>query len=175
MHVRRVRWIGGVLLLGVSGCLRTFVPAPFGTPVDEVCNPMNGTFRVPFDTVEFHELRLPLPKSWGVHQRTASDLELRRVDAELHVWRTPRWFFPAVEPRTSTRCSIQRGDTLIEIHAIRLQGFDYRVDVTTNVNVDGQPLFLQLQTRYVDHLRQMRATLDQLFFVSAAPAPRRRE
>jgi hypothetical protein len=148
----------------LSGCLRKFVAAPFGTPLDEVCNPMNGGLSVPLDTVAFGPAQVALTKGWTSSQVSAQDLQLRRIDAELNVWRGSRFVFPAVEPRNAVRCTIPRGDTTISIQAVRLNAFSYRVDVSWEPLIAGQYFYMQLQTRYVEHLRSMRGIVEAVRF-----------
>ena len=106
---------------------------------------------------------------------SAQDLELRRIDAELNVWRGTRYVFPAIEPRNAVRCTIPRGDTTINIQATRLNGFNYRVDVSWEPLIDGQYFYMQLQTRYVDHLRKMRGIIEAVrFTVDTVRLPRDR-
>lgn len=157
----------------LGGCLRKFVPAPFGTPLDEVCNPMNGALSGPLDTQSLGRAMIPVTRGWTRNVTTAQELQLRRVDAELNVWFGPRFVFPAVEPRNAVRCTLARGDTTINIQATRLQGFNYRVDVSWSPRFDGQFFYMQLQTRYVEHLRQMRGMVEAVRFV-ADTLPERR-
>ncbi len=166
----------GVAVLAVAvlgGCLRTFVPAPAGTPLDELCNPANGLLRVPLDTIAFGNALVVITKGWTTRVNTAQDLELRRIDAELNVWRGNRFNFPAIEPRSAVRCTLARGDTTIRIQATRMPGFNYRVDVSWDPRIDGQYFYMQLQTRYVEHLRQMRGMIEGVRFpADSTPGPR---
>jgi hypothetical protein len=157
----------------LSGCLRKFVSAPFGTPLDEVCNPMNGNLTVPLDTVSLGPAEVSITKGWTSTQVSAQDLQLRRIDAELNIWRGPQFVFPAVEPRNAVRCSIPRGDTTITIQAVRLRGFNYRVDVAWEPLMNGQHFYMQLETRYVEHLRAMRGMIEAVRFPADTAAARR--
>ncbi|MCC7053954.1 MAG: hypothetical protein IT355_11890 [Gemmatimonadaceae bacterium] len=149
---------------GASGCLRQYVPAPFGTPLDEACNPVNGTMTGPVDRFVLAPAVLAVPKGWTSRERTPNELQLTRIDAELNVWRGARFVFPAVPAQNSVRCTITRGDTAIRIQASRVAGLQYRVDVEWEPPIDGQRFYMQLQTRYVDHLRQMRAIVEAVRF-----------
>ncbi len=157
----------------LSGCLRKFVPAPLGTPLDEVCNPMNGELLGPLDTVTFGPAALAITRGWTTSQVSAQDLQLRRIDAELNVWRGSRFVFPAVEPRNAVRCSIPRGDTTISIQAVRLNAFNYRVDVAWEPVINGQYFYMQLETRYVEHLRAMRGMIEAVRFPVDSTTARR--
>jgi hypothetical protein len=175
MPTRLQRVSALAVLATFVGCLRQFVPAPLGTPVDEACNPTNGNLTVATDTVRFNSARLPLHKGWVLSNATVQELSFRRIDAELTVWRGPEFVFPAIAPRNAVRCTIQRGDTTISIQAVRLDGFRYRVDVEWAPLIDGQHFYLQLQTRYVEHLKQLRGTIDNIWFVPDTTTAKRRE
>jgi hypothetical protein len=148
----------------LSACHRPFVPAPAGTPLDEICNPINGVIAGAADTLQFGPALIPVSKGWVTSSYLPNDLTLSRIDAELNVWRGARFVFPALEPRNAVRCSLQKGDTTISIQATRLEGFKYRVDVSWEPLIGGQYFYMQLQTRYVAHLRQMRGTIESLRF-----------
>jgi hypothetical protein len=150
--------------VALTVCLRRFVPSPFWTPLDEVCNPMNGNLAGSLDTIAFGQALVPVPKGWTTSLATPQDLTLRRVDAELNVWRGSRFIFPAIEPRNAVRCAFSRGDTTVSIQATRLNGFNYRVDVSWTPLIGGQYFYMQLQTRYVEHLRQMRGMVEAVSF-----------
>jgi hypothetical protein len=150
----------------LSGCVHRFVPAPFGTPLDEVCNPMNGVLSG--ETVP-HSLApavFSVPKGWSRGEPRVQEVQLTRIDAELVFWRGGQFIFPAIPSRNGVRCTIQRGDTVVSIQAARVSGFDYRVDVAWQPPIDGQLFYMQLQTRYVDHLKQMRGIIESVRFVS---------
>lgn len=162
-----------IVVAALSGCVRQFVSAPFGTPLDEVCNPINGTFTVPLDTFRFGSAAVSAAKGWTTSLATAQELELRRIDGELTVWRGSRFVFPALQPRNSVRCSLARGDTTINIQATRLNGFNYRVDVAWEPLINGQYFYMQLDTRYVEHLRQMRGIIENVRFPVDSSVARR--
>lgn len=164
MYRIRAAMLAAMAGVALIGCQRTFVPAPLGTPLDEVCNPMNGDLAVPTDSFTLGPASIAVTKGWTSGRVTAQDLELRRIDAELNVWRGPRYVFPAIEPRNAVRCTIARADTTISIQATRLDGFNYRVDVSWEPLIDGQYFYMQLQTRYVDHLRKMRGIIEAVRF-----------
>lgn len=166
--------IFGVIAAAVlAGCTRRFVPAPFGTPLDEVCNPMNGTFPLPPDTLTFGPARVAVTKGWTTNFATAQEMELNRIDAELSFFRGSRFIFPSAEPRNAVRCTLTRGDTTVNIQATRLNGFSYRVDVSWEPAIEGQFFYMQLQTRYVEHLRQMRGMIESVRFPADTLAARR--
>lgn len=158
----------GIVLLAaaatLSGCLRQFVPAPFGTPLDEACNPTNGNLNVPLDTFTVGSVIVPVTKGWQSRWESPQDLTLSRMDTELNVWQGGRFVFDGAEPRNSVRCKIARGDTTISIQATRLSGLNYRVDASWQPSIDGQYFYMQLQTRYVDQLKTMRGIIEAASF-----------
>ncbi len=149
---------------GLGGCLRQFAPAPFGTPLDEVCDPRNGTLSGPTETFTLGPATIPVLRGWSTNFTTPQDLELRRIDADLNVWRGAPFIFPSTAPQNAIRCRITRGDTTISIQAERLNGFAYRVDVSWAPLIAGQHFYMQLQTRYVEHLKQMRGIIEGVRF-----------
>jgi hypothetical protein len=72
----------------------------------------------------------------------------------------------------SQRCEIVRGDTTIRIHATMESGFNYRVDVTWTPLIDGQYFYMQLSTRSVEHLRQMRGIIESVKMAAPVAATR---
>ncbi len=168
--------VGSLLLTGgvaLAGCNRPFVPAPFGTPLDEVCNPVNGNLTAPVDTFRMGPVEIATGKGWTTSLSSAQELELRRIDAELTVWRGSRFVFPALQPRNGVRCSVTRGDTTINVQATRLNGFNYRVDVAWEPLINGQYFYMQMDTRYVEHLRQMRGIIESVRFPADTGVVRR--
>jgi hypothetical protein len=149
---------------GLTGCLKHFVPAPFGTALDEVCNPMNGTLTSALDTFDVGPAIVPVTKGWLSRYESVQDLNLSRIDAELNIWYGTRFLFPVVEPGNAVRCTIARGDTAITIQATRLTGFNYRVEASWQPLINGQYFYMQLQTRYAEHLKQMRGMIEGVRF-----------
>lgn len=156
----------GILAAAValSGCYRQFVPAPFGTPLDDVCNPTYGNLAVPLDTFTVGSALVPVTKGWSSQLNTSQDLQLTRLDTELNIWQGGRFLMPVTEPRSAVRCSVRRGDTTISIQATRMSGPFYRVDVTWQPLIDGQFFYMQLQTRYSAQLKQMRGMVEAVRF-----------
>lgn len=154
----------------VAGCLRQYVPAKPGSVLDETCN---GPQAAGSDWVgwEIPSVSFRAPPAWRLERREPTEVALRRVDAELGVWSGPRWVFPQVEPWQSVRCTITRGDTVITAQTSRIAGrIAYRVDVTVQPLIEGRHVYLQLQTPYVEHLRDMRGILASLRFAPSDTA-----
>ena len=76
--------------VALSGCLRQFAAAPFGTPIDDVCNPTYGILSVPLDTFTIGSALVPVTKGWTSRFDTPQDLQLTRLDTELNVWQGGR-------------------------------------------------------------------------------------
>ena len=149
----------------LTGCFRQFVPAPFGTPLDAVCDPRNGELTGDTDRFRLAPAVIQVPRGWTTSERGPQEMLLTRIDAELTVWRSANSFvFPAIEPRNAVRCTFTRGDTAVAIQATRLNGFNYRVDVHWQRPIDGLQFYMQLQTRYIEHLRQMRGIVESVRF-----------
>ena len=164
MSYRRVVFLALATAGTLSGCLRQFVPAPFGTPLDEACNPTNGNLNVPLDTFTVGTALVPVTKGWSPSWESPQDLNLSRLDTEMSVWQGGRFVFDGAEPRNAVRCTIKRGDTTITIQATRLTGLKYRVDASWQPLIEGQYFYMQLQTRYVEQLKQMRGMIEAVKF-----------
>ena len=160
-------------VLAASGCLRQFVASPFGTPLDEACSTFSTLAGVRLDTFTLGPAEFAVPKGWTTRANSAQELQLSRIDAELHVWLGTRFVFPAIPPRTSIRCILARGDTTITIEAVRLDGFRYRVDAEWEPKINGQFFYMQWQTRYVEHLKQVRAIVERVRFPTDSLRPSR--
>jgi hypothetical protein len=155
----------------LGGCLRQYQPAKPGSVLDTTCE---GPTRPGADWVvwQIPEASFAAPPNWRLDRREATEVTLRRVDGELSVWSGSRWVFPVAEPWQSVRCTIARGgDTTLTVQTTRLGGrLAYRVDVTVEPLIEGRYVYLQLQTSYVEHLRDVRAILTSLRFGPADTA-----
>ena len=164
-----VRSCASLLLItataALSGCLRTFVSAPLGTPLDEVCNPANAELALPLDTFFVGIARIAVPRGWSSRTVSSQEVQLRRIDAELSIWSGARFVFPAHQPRNQIRCTLAHGDTSVTVTATRVDAFNYRVDAAWEPPMDGQVFYMQLQTRLVAQLRQMRGIVEGVRFV----------
>lgn len=156
-----------VALATLTGCLRGFAPAPLGTALDAVCNPMNGELPDRGSVFQLGPAVVAVPKGWSAFRSSPQDLQLTRLDTELNVWYGGRFVFPAAEPQNAIRCTIARGDTVISIQATRLNTFSYRVDAGWAPPIEGQHFYMQLQTRYASQLKAMRGMIEAVRFVSS--------
>ncbi|MCU0627346.1 MAG: hypothetical protein MUF21_12810, partial [Gemmatimonadaceae bacterium] len=156
-----------IAMLGAgAGCLRQYVPAKPGSVLDEPCaaDAQPGDDWVSW---AIPGVSIRTPSQWRLERREPTEIALRRVDAELGLWSGPRWVFPNAEPWQSTRCTVTRGDTVITVQTTRIAGrIAYRVDVSVQPLIEGRHVYLQLQTPYVEQLREMRAIVGSLRFAS---------
>lgn len=162
-----------VIAAAIAGCRRPFVPAVFGTPLDEPCSALNGELAGALDTFVVGPARVSVPKGWSPRYGSPRDLTLTRMDAELNIWLGARFRFPAVPPRNAIRCTMMRGDTTIAVQAVRTGALDYRVDVSWQPVIAGQQFYLQLQTRRVDQLKQLRGIIESVRFPADSSSARR--
>lgn len=175
MPIRRSWPLITIGVLAVAGCLRQFMSAPFGTPLDEACSTFGTLEGVRLDTLRLGPAEFVVPKGWATRSRSPQELQLTRIDAELNVWAGTRFIFPSIPPRTSIRCILARGDTTITIEAVRLDGLRYRVDAEWEPKINGQFFYMQWQTRYVEHLKQVRAIVERVRFPADTVRPARRD
>lgn len=165
MCSRAVAPIAVAAAAALSGCLRSFVPAPFGTPLDDVCNPVNGELALPVDTFIVGIAHVAVPKGWSTQAVSSQELQLRRIDAALYIRSGSRFVFQAQQPRNQVRCTLARGDTAVTLTATRVDAFNYRVDAEWEPSIEGQFFYVQLQTRQVAQLKQMRGIVEAVRFV----------
>ena len=169
--------LASALLGALTGCLREYRPAKPGSVLDRTCE---GPV-VPggdWTSWRLEDVAFQAPPNWRLDRREPYELTLARVDGELSVWSGPRWVFPMAEPWQSVRCTIARGgDTTFTVQTTRIAGrIAYRDDVTVEPRIDGRHVYLQLQTPYLEHLRDVRAILTSMRFGAAdtsRTAPRR--
>lgn len=169
------RWLhGGTALLVtlLAACAgQSIPPAMTGADiraVDEPCNPSNGTLRGSSRLMRLDPLEFPVPSRWIPDFKTLNnvDFNLQRTGAELHVWKGSEFIFAPVLPVNTVECALQRGDTTITIRSTRLvDGItSYRVDVWWKPQIDGQHVYMQLLTRFPEHLRELRGVIEGVRF-----------
>ncbi|MDZ7632637.1 MAG: hypothetical protein U5K74_15140 [Gemmatimonadaceae bacterium] len=75
-------------------------------------------------------------------------------------------------PINTVECELERGDATIHIRSTMLvEGItSYRVDVSWKPQVGGQYLYMQLQTRFPEHLKQIRGVIEGVRFPDRAAA-----
>jgi hypothetical protein len=153
----------------VGACARPMIPpARQGTAdlrlIDEPCNAANSTLEGPTRTMRFDPVEFPVPSRWVPEFKTLNDLDfnLQKTGATLHVWKGAKFVFNPVLPLNSAQCELTRGDTTIRIvTTMFVTGItSYRVDVTWSPEIEGQHLYMQLSTRFPEHLKQVRGVID---------------
>ncbi len=169
-----------LLCLAVAGCASAAIPAartgddaPL-RPLDEPCNAANAALVGPTRMTSFEPLEFPVPERWAPNYATINDIDfnLLKSGATLHVWKGSEFVFRPVLPLNSVQCEVARGDTTITIRTTMMpQGFTfYRVDVTWAPQIDGQHLYMQLNTRFPEHLKQIRGVIEGVRFPERAAA-----
>ncbi len=161
-----------MLLLAVGACARaTIPPAMTGAvlrPIDEPCNPANSAIEGPTRMISLSPAEFPVPARWIPDFRTLNDIDfnLQRTGAVLNVWKGSEFIFKPVLPINSAQCVVTKGDTTITIRTTMLvEGItNYRVDVSWKPQIGGQYLYMQLQTRFPENLKQIRGVIDGLRF-----------
>ena len=145
-------------------------------PVDEPCREANATFHEPVKAIRLEPLSFAVPTRW--QQRFSSindvDFSLLRVGAELNVWKGANFTFPPVLPLNTAECEITRDGSVITIRTTVLPSGTrtYRVDVRWSRMVNDQYVYMQLHTRYPEHLQQIRGVIESLRFDEIASAQR---
>lgn len=169
-----VKIIAGVavLILTVGACARaTIPPAMTGSairPIDEPCNPANATIDGPTRLISLDPAQFTVPARWIPDFRTLNDIDfnLQRTGAVLNVWKGSEFIFTPVLPLNTVECVVARGDTAIKIRTTMIvEGItNYRVDVSWKPQIGGQYLYMQLQTRFPENLKQIRGVIEGVRF-----------
>jgi hypothetical protein len=172
-----------VLCLGLAACASAAIPAartgtdelPLRT-IDEPCNPANAAFTVPTRMTSFDPLEFPVPTRWVPNFTTINDLDfnLQKTGAVLHVWKGSEFTFWPVLPVNTVECELARGDTTIKIRStMNVTGItSYRVDVTWEPQIGGQHVYMQLITRFPEHMKQIRGVVEAVRFPERAASAR---
>lgn len=169
------RWLNGGTVLCFSllaACAgQRIPPAMTGAdirPVDEPCNPSNGTLPGSTRLMRLDPIEFPVPSRWIPDFKSPNDVDfnLQRTGAALHVWKGSEFIFTPVLPVNTVECELSRGDTTITIRSTRLvEGItSYRVDVRWKPQIGGQYLYMQLLTRFPEHLREVRGVIEGVRF-----------
>lgn len=137
-------------------------------PIDEPCNAANAVLAGPTRSMAFDPAEFPVPARWLPYFKSLNDLDfdLQKSGAVLNVWKGSEFIFKPVLPINTTECELARGDTTIKIRTTMLvQGItNYRVDVSWKPLIGGQNMYMQLQTRFPEHLKQIRGVIDGVRF-----------
>ena len=163
----------------VAGCAGAKIPPAIvgvgAREIDEPCNPANATLAGSTNIATFGPAELQVPEKWIPYFKNLNELnfDLRQLDGQLSVWKGGKFAFTPILPINSAGCDIERGDTTISIRTtVLVDGIRrYRVDVLWAPMIDGQHMYMQLQTRSVAHLRELRGVIEGVRFpVRAATA-----
>ncbi|MBC7844676.1 MAG: hypothetical protein H7099_20380 [Gemmatimonadaceae bacterium] len=154
----------------VAACARASIPPAIvgagAREIDAPCDPTNGTLAAPMRRIDFDPLEFNVPTRWIPNYRTINDIDfnLQRTGAELHVWKGGEFIFNPVIPINSAACEIVRGDTTIKVRTtVFVQGIrQYRVDISWSPLVGGQHVYMQLATRFPEHLKEIRGVIESV-------------
>ena len=159
-----------VVLALQAACARPSIPAISTSAdtraIDATCDASNATLRGSVRRVPFEPIAFAVPSRWIPEYGTLNDLsfDLRRTGSALRVWKGGEFTFAPVLPINTVECQLVRGDTTIRIRTTMLVESirSYRVDVSWSPAIDGQRLYMQLQTRFPEHLAQLRGVIESV-------------
>lgn len=159
-----------LMVLAVAGCARPMVPqvAVGDTPreINAPCDPANASLTGAARRIEFEPLLFQVPARWvpDYESRNTVNFDLLKTNSTLQVWKGGEFVFTPIVPRNTVQCELTKGDTTITIRTTVLtQGItSYRVDVSWKPLIDGQNLYMQLQTRFPEHLREIRGVIESV-------------
>ena len=159
-----------VLLTLQAACARPSIPPVSTTAstreIDATCDASNATLRGSLQRVSFAPLAFQVPSRWVPQFGTLNDLsfDLRRTSSVLRVWKGGEFVFAPVLPINTVECQLVRGDTTIRIRTTMLVESirSYRVDVEWSPTIGGQHLYMQLQTRFPEHLAELRGVIESV-------------
>jgi hypothetical protein len=94
------------------------------------------------------------------------DFNLIRTGSVLHVWKGSEFVFLPVLPMNTASCEITVESATVKIRSTMLQPgiATYRADVSWALPVGGQFVYMQMITRYPEHLRQLRGVIESVRF-----------
>jgi hypothetical protein len=158
----------------LAACARPMIPpvASGGTSreIDAPCSASNVVLRGTTSRIDFAPLQFEVPSRWIPDYNSLNDVgfNLQKTASDLRVWKGGEFIFNPVLPLNSVQCELVRGDTTITIRTtVLMEGIrNYRVDVAWSPLIDGQHFYMQLQTRFPEHLRDVRGVIES---VRAAP------
>lgn len=180
--------VAALVCMAVAGCARTSVGAgalnvaPARTAadgplreIDQPCNSANAALSGPVRQIPFDGIAFTVPERWIPQFKGINDIDfdLLRTGEEMHVWKGGSWTFPSVLPMNTASCEIEVAGMPVKVQATILQQSPrfYRVDVAWVPPIGGQFLFMQLITRRVDRLQQVRGVIESVRITDRASAP----
>lgn len=158
-----------VIVCGVSvlaACAQAKTTPFSSTPMDDVCDPRNGTLSPPLDTFTAGWATFAAERGWASVSRSAPRLALRRVDSDLFVSEGEITPVPLEVPlrNANARCTLLRGDTMVVITASRWRGTGFRVTAWWETETDGPFQQMELLTTSREQLKRIRGTIESLRF-----------
>ncbi len=179
MSFQRAGRVAALLCL-LSGCASQTIRPDTGVigtrPIDEPCRDANATFSVPVKPIRLDPLAFAVPSRWQQRFTSINDVDFSmfRVGAELNVWKGASFAFPPVLPLNTAQCEIERDGSVITIRTtvITTGVRSYRVDVSWSRMVQDQYVYMQLHTRFPEHLQQIRAVIESVRFPELASTER---
>lgn len=169
MTTRTTVRFAAVFLVAAACARPTIAPVTTSAVLQEInapCNAANATLEAPARAIDFAPLAFSVPSRWIPDYGSINNVNfnLQRTESELQVWKGSEFVFAPVLPTNTVQCDIVKGDTTITIRTTALVvGIRrYRVDVTWSPLIDGQHLYMQLHTRFPDHLRQIRGVIESV-------------
>ncbi len=175
----RIGSTSAVLLIAITtGCARPMIPQMTvgDTPreINAPCDPANAALTGDVRRIDFDPLGFQVPARWVPDYASINNVnfDLLKTNSELRIWKGGEFVFTPVVPRNTVQCELTKGDTTITIRTTVLtQGItNYRVDVTWKPLIDGQHLYMQMQTRFPEHLREIRGVIESVGEVQRATA-----
>ena len=178
--MRKLTMVAVASLSVLGACVRASIPPAIigagAREIDAPCDPSNGRLAEPVRRIDFDPLDFSVPTRWIPNYRTINDIDfnLQRTGAELNVWKGGEFIFNPVMPINSSACEIVRGDTTIKIKTtVFVQGIrQYRVDISWSPLIGGQHFYMQLATRFPEHLKQIRGVIESVTIPVRASAAR---
>lgn len=170
-----------VLLLVSAACARPAI-APVTTntallDINAPCDAANGTLEAPVRAIQFEPLTYSVPSRWIPDYGSINSIEfnLQKTQSSLQIWKGGEFVFAPVLPANTVQCELTKGDTTITIRTTALVvGIrNYRVDVTWSPLIGGQHFYMQMHTRFPEHLRQIRGVIESVRMAPERSAARR--
>ena len=172
------RLVSALVLGGaMAACARPAVPPPspdYGRAIDAPCNPSNDVLAGPTRSMRVADAEVLVPSAWTASYANMNDLRLTRSSATLRIWKGVDAVFPPMLPANATECQIERGDTVIVIRTEMAPDRTFRVDARWSPLIDGQHFFMQLRTRVVSQLGDVRGIIVSTKFpIDSTPETKR--
>ena len=162
-----------LFLVAASACARQvastdLAPTSSVRAIDEPCSTANTTLAGAVRSISLPPMEFKVPKQWVPDWKGVNDVDfnLIRTGSTLHVWKGSEFIFLPVLPLNTASCEITVENATVKIRTTMLQQgiTTYRADVSWALPVGGQYVYMQLLTRYPEHLRQLRGVIEGVRF-----------